>query len=84
MEGDEYNQYSVGSRVEISPDSWNTSRQMAAFLQRNGGSGLIIDYGQDYAQGSTVRVSEKNMLIFFFIFQLNTLTIIFRPSKSMK
>ena len=59
MEGDEYNHYSVGDRVEISPDSWNVSRQMAELLQRNGGSGLIIDYGQDYAQGSTVRVSEK-------------------------
>lgn len=81
MEGDEYNQYSVGSRVEISPDSWNVSRQMAEFLQRNGGTGLIIDYGQDYAQGSTVRVSEKNM---HFILRLGTLTIILRPSKNMK
>ncbi|CDS09164.1 hypothetical protein LRAMOSA10524 [Lichtheimia ramosa] len=63
MEGDEYNQYSVGDRVEISPDSWNTSRQMAAFLQRNGGSGLIIDYGQDYAQGSTVRAIKKHEIV---------------------
>lgn len=53
-----YDAVATGDRVEVSPDSWNVSKQMAQIVQENGGTGLIIDYGQDYAQGDTLRVMQ--------------------------
>ncbi|KAI7874753.1 DUF185-domain-containing protein [Lichtheimia hyalospora FSU 10163] len=49
--------------IDETEDNWNVGRQMAELLQRNGGSGLIIDYGQDYAQGSTVRAIKKHEIV---------------------
>lgn len=46
-----------GDRVDISPDSWGVIDRIAKYLDRNGGTGLAIDYGQDYIQGDTLRVS---------------------------
>ena len=46
-----------GDRVEISPDSYGVMAKIANYLDRNGGCGLAIDYGQDYIQGDTLRVS---------------------------
>ena len=30
--------------------------KIAKYLNKNGGTGLAIDYGQDYVQGDTLRV----------------------------
>lgn len=46
-----------GDRVDVSPDSWGVIDRIAKYLDRNGGTGLAIDYGQDYIQGDTLRVS---------------------------
>lgn len=51
-----------GDRVDVSPDCWSVMDKMARYLSKNGGTGLAIDYGQDYVQGDTLRVS------FFFFF----------------
>lgn len=48
--------YKDGDRVEVSPDSWGIMEKIAKYLDRNGGAGLAIDYGQDYIQGHTLRV----------------------------
>lgn len=57
-ENEQFASKAVGERVEISPDSWNVAGQLAEIVNSHGGAGLIIDYGQDYAQGDTLRVSD--------------------------
>lgn len=59
-----------GDRVDVSPDCWSVMDKMARYLSKNGGTGLAIDYGQDYVQGDTLRVS-----FFFFFFNLLLRTI---------
>lgn len=49
-------EFKEGDRIDISPDSWGVMDKMAKYLDRNGGTGLAIDYGQDYIQGDTLRV----------------------------
>ncbi|ORZ02367.1 S-adenosyl-L-methionine-dependent methyltransferase [Syncephalastrum racemosum] len=44
-------------------ETWNVSKQMAQIVQENGGTGLIIDYGQDYAQGDTLRAIRKHEIV---------------------
>ncbi|KAG1084989.1 hypothetical protein G6F42_021568 [Rhizopus arrhizus] len=46
-----------GDRVDVSPDCWSVMDKMARYLSKNGGTGLAIDYGQDYVQGDTLRVN---------------------------
>jgi NADH dehydrogenase [ubiquinone] 1 alpha subcomplex assembly factor 7 len=58
-----FKDYKVGDRVEVSPDSWNVMRLMAEFLDRNGGVGLAIDYGQDYTQGHTLRAIRQHKIV---------------------
>lgn len=48
--------FKEGDRIEVSPDSWGVMEKIAKYLDRNGGTGLAIDYGQDYIQGDTLRV----------------------------
>ncbi|KAM3585946.1 hypothetical protein VKS41_002480 [Umbelopsis sp. WA50703] len=62
-EQDMFKDYKVGDRVEVSPDSWNVMRLMAEFLDRNGGVGLAIDYGQDYTQGHTLRAIRQHKIV---------------------
>ncbi|KAI8368355.1 S-adenosyl-L-methionine-dependent methyltransferase [Choanephora cucurbitarum] len=52
-----------GDRVEISPDSYGVMAKIANYLDRNGGSGLAIDYGQDYIQGDTLRAIKSHKII---------------------
>lgn len=59
MKDDKYSGYKEGDQIEISPDSWNIADKMAKLVDAHGGAGLIIDYGQDFAQGDTLRVCEK-------------------------
>ncbi|KAI9313298.1 S-adenosyl-L-methionine-dependent methyltransferase [Dichotomocladium elegans] len=60
---DLFKNIAVGERVEISPDSWNTVRLMAERAHIHGGSGLIIDYGQNYPQGSTLRAIRRHKIV---------------------
>jgi NADH dehydrogenase [ubiquinone] 1 alpha subcomplex assembly factor 7 len=59
MNDERFSSYKDGDRIEISPDSWQLIDKIAKYLERNGGSGLAIDYGQDYIQGHTLRVKYK-------------------------
>ncbi|KAG0166109.1 NADH dehydrogenase [ubiquinone] complex I, assembly factor 7 [Apophysomyces sp. BC1034] len=52
-----------GDRVEISPDSWDFMSRMAKLLDTHGGAGLIVDYGQDYVQGDTLRAIRKHRIV---------------------
>ena len=54
-----YAEHKVGDRVELSPDTWYTGQSLADLMSRGGGTGLVIDYGQDYAQGDTIRVRNE-------------------------
>ncbi|KAI8093839.1 S-adenosyl-L-methionine-dependent methyltransferase [Halteromyces radiatus] len=63
MKDETYTSYKVGDRIEISPDSWTMATQMAKLVNTHGGSGLLIDYGQDYAQGDTLRAIRKHKFV---------------------
>lgn len=52
-----FDAFKDGDRVDISPDCWSVMDKIARYLSKNGGTGLAIDYGQDYVQGDTLRVS---------------------------
>ena len=56
LKDERFSHYKDGDRIEVSPDSWNVMKNIAKYIERNGGSGLVIDYGQDYIQGDTIRV----------------------------
>lgn len=50
----------VGSRMEISPASWEVARGMGQLLSgRAGGAGLVVDYGDAKAFGRSWRVSRS-------------------------
>ncbi|KAI9269814.1 S-adenosyl-L-methionine-dependent methyltransferase [Sporodiniella umbellata] len=63
MEDERFKTYSKGERVEISPDSWGLIEKIAKYLEKNGGAGLAIDYGQDYTQGHTLRAIKEHKII---------------------
>jgi SAM-dependent MidA family methyltransferase len=73
--------FDVLPRVEISPASFKIARQ-AAELFKNGGAGLVIDYGADHAFGDSLRVSDIEMTIylspspFFILFLLERSNLI--------
>lgn len=60
---DMFKDYKTGDRIEVSPDSWEVMRKMAELVDRNGGVGLAIDYGQDYAQGHTLRAIRQHKIV---------------------
>lgn len=64
MDDEKFKTYNDGDRVEISPDSWGLIEKVAKYLERNGGTGLAIDYGQDYIQGHTLRV--RTFVYYFY------------------
>ncbi|KAG1463980.1 hypothetical protein G6F56_005177 [Rhizopus delemar] len=63
MDDEKFKTYNDGDRVEISPDSWGLIEKVAKYLERNGGTGLAIDYGQDYIQGHTLRAIKNHEII---------------------
>ncbi|KAG1455767.1 hypothetical protein G6F46_003790 [Rhizopus delemar] len=63
MNDERFSSYKDGDRIEISPDSWQLIDKIAKYLERNGGSGLAIDYGQDYIQGHTLRAIKNHQII---------------------
>ncbi|KAI7906321.1 S-adenosyl-L-methionine-dependent methyltransferase [Cokeromyces recurvatus] len=64
LENDRYANFKEGERVEISPDSWGVMDKVAKYLNRNGGTGLVIDYGQDYVQGDTLRAIKNHKIVY--------------------
>ncbi|KAI8147920.1 S-adenosyl-L-methionine-dependent methyltransferase [Fennellomyces sp. T-0311] len=44
-------------------ETWYASQSIAELMVKSGGTGLIIDYGQDYAQGDTLRAIRKHQII---------------------
>ncbi|KAJ1725049.1 hypothetical protein LPJ61_005679 [Coemansia biformis] len=48
-------QFDKGDMVEVSPESARVMAQLADWISRRNGLGLIIDYGQDWTQGDTFR-----------------------------
>jgi SAM-dependent MidA family methyltransferase len=75
MHEERFKDFKDGDRIELSPDSWGIAEKMAKYLDRNGGSALAIDYGQDFIQGDTLRVGGMEMS------RTSCLFILFRPSK---
>ncbi|CAO3637037.1 unnamed protein product [Mucor hiemalis] len=56
-------EFKEGDRIEVSPDSWGVMDKIAKYLGKNGGTGLAIDYGQDYIQGDTLRAIKDHKII---------------------
>lgn len=59
LSDDKFKDYKPGDRVEVSPDCWGIMDKIAKYMDRNGGTGLAIDYGQNYIQGDTLRVNTR-------------------------
>ncbi|KAM0788941.1 hypothetical protein ACM66B_003016 [Microbotryomycetes sp. NB124-2] len=54
----------IGSRIEISPASWEIARDLGKTLQGpQGGAGLIIDYGDAKAFGRSWRGFRKHQVV---------------------
>jgi NADH dehydrogenase [ubiquinone] 1 alpha subcomplex assembly factor 7 len=70
MHEERFKDFKDGDRIELSPDSWGIAEKMAKYLDRNGGSALAIDYGQDFIQGDTLRVrwneTSLNLLLIYY------------------
>ncbi|KAI8370664.1 S-adenosyl-L-methionine-dependent methyltransferase [Radiomyces spectabilis] len=49
--------------IDDTDESWSVMEKMAQLVQRNGGAGLIIDYGQDHIQGDTLRAIRKHRIV---------------------
>ncbi|KAF8604148.1 DUF185-domain-containing protein [Ceratobasidium sp. AG-I] len=57
----------VGSRIEVSPASWGIARTMGELINApGGGTGLVIDYGDDRAFGSSFRAFQKHKIVDVF------------------
>ncbi|CUA68493.1 NADH dehydrogenase [ubiquinone] complex I, assembly factor 7 [Rhizoctonia solani] len=53
------------SRIEVSPASWSIARTVGELVSE-GGAGLVIDYGDDRAFGSSFRAFQKHKLVDVF------------------
>ena len=53
--------------------------KIAKYLNKNGGTGLAIDYGQDYVQGDTLRV-----ILDYYLFMTFSSNLCNRLSKTIK
>ncbi|KAB5596096.1 NADH dehydrogenase [ubiquinone] complex I, assembly factor 7 [Ceratobasidium theobromae] len=63
------------SRIEVSPTSWGIARTIGEMLSApGGGAGLIIDYGDNRAFGSSFRASNTNPIDVFYQPGLSDLT----------
>ncbi|KAI8061890.1 S-adenosyl-L-methionine-dependent methyltransferase [Gilbertella persicaria] len=49
--------------IDDTEESYSVMDKITKFLDRNGGSGLAIDYGQDYIQGDTLRAIKNHKII---------------------
>ncbi|KAL7423569.1 hypothetical protein Q5752_001149 [Cryptotrichosporon argae] len=57
----------VGSRIEVSPESWKIMRRAGTLLGGSGGSGggagLVVDYGGDRTYGSSFRAFKEHKIV---------------------
>ncbi|KAG9285437.1 hypothetical protein G9A89_010912 [Geosiphon pyriformis] len=58
-----YEKVNIGDRIEVSPESWHIANQISKHIQKNSGSSLIIDYGQDFVQSDTFRAIKKHKFV---------------------
>lgn len=49
----------VGNRVEISPDSQHIVKEVANRIRKDGGMGLVVDYGKDELIKDSLRVNNE-------------------------
>ncbi|KAG8773765.1 hypothetical protein FRC12_002322 [Ceratobasidium sp. 428] len=57
----------TGSRIEVSPASWSIARTVGKLINApGGGAGLVIDYGDDKAFGSSFRAFQKHKIVDVF------------------
>ncbi|CEL55647.1 NADH dehydrogenase [ubiquinone] complex I, assembly factor 7 OS=Xenopus tropicalis GN=ndufaf7 PE=2 SV=1 [Rhizoctonia solani AG-1 IB] len=62
-----FSQLEKGIRIEVSPSSWSIARNIGELIGRGGGgAGLVIDYGDDRAFGSSFRGFHKHKLVDVF------------------
>lgn len=75
----------TGSRLEFSPLSCATVAQVSDLLRQSkaGGSGLIIDYGKESAEGDTFRVRWFTSLTVELLQQIDQLTKAFKGHRQV-
>ncbi|KAG8740878.1 hypothetical protein FRC10_003793 [Ceratobasidium sp. 414] len=57
----------IGSRVEVSPSSWGIGRTVGRLIGTpSGGAGLVMDYGDDRAFGSSFRAFQNHKVVDVF------------------
>ncbi|QRV75349.1 SAM-dependent methyltransferase [Ceratobasidium sp. AG-Ba] len=57
----------IGSRIEVSPASWAIARTLGKLITENGGgAGLVMDYGDDKAFGSSFRAFHRHKVVDVF------------------
>ncbi|KAI8337745.1 S-adenosyl-L-methionine-dependent methyltransferase [Chlamydoabsidia padenii] len=49
--------------MDDTDESWTVADKMAKLVDTYGGAGLMIDYGQDYPQGDTLRAIRKHQFV---------------------
>ncbi|KAL0078765.1 S-adenosyl-L-methionine-dependent methyltransferase [Phycomyces blakesleeanus] len=49
--------------LDDTDETWDVMTKMAKLIDRNGGVGLAIDYGQDYPQGDTLRAIRQHKFV---------------------
>ncbi|KAJ1976329.1 hypothetical protein H4R35_002752 [Dimargaris xerosporica] len=52
--------FKPGDTLEISPDSWGVANAIAKLIQAQGGSGLIVDYGDNHPFAESLRGVSKH------------------------
>ncbi|OLY85094.1 NADH dehydrogenase [ubiquinone] complex I, assembly factor 7 [Smittium mucronatum] len=55
--------FEVGDSIEISPESAIIVQKLATMINDTNGAGLVVDYGQNYTQGSTFRGVSKHKFV---------------------
>ena len=50
----------IGDRIEISPDSWTTTTNIAKRIGQAGGAALLIDYGENQATADSFRAIKAH------------------------
>ncbi|CEP15734.1 hypothetical protein [Parasitella parasitica] len=63
LSDEKFESFKDGDRVDISPDCFGVMDKIAKYLNKNGGTGLAIDYGQNYVQGDTLRAIKDHKII---------------------
>eukprot|EP01129_Flabellula_baltica_P014092 TRINITY_DN6682_c0_g1_i1.p1 TRINITY_DN6682_c0_g1~~TRINITY_DN6682_c0_g1_i1.p1 ORF type:complete len:593 (+),score=162.30 TRINITY_DN6682_c0_g1_i1:75-1781(+) len=54
---------SIGDQIEISLDGIALAQEIGMYTERNGGAGLIIDYGYDHQPGFSLRAIKDHKLV---------------------